>query len=161
MKYTNKLKGLREAKNLSQAQISRLLNITTRTYQRYESGERLPDVITGIKLATILNTELKEIYKMINIKGIDFKYTDIVEICDNLGWDSMDVLLLDNGNIAYCGDMSEPSFDEDYNVISRLPLRKNYWEDTVYEWTDGGGFEDLVDVKDDFIEEVLIPALED
>jgi len=62
MGYYNNLKKMREAQNLSQTQISKMAGIGLRTYQRYESGERLPDVITGLKIAKALDVDLKDIY---------------------------------------------------------------------------------------------------
>lgn len=58
----NKLKELRESKGLSQPQISEKVGISLRAYQYYESGERMPDVDTAIKIAGILDTTTENIW---------------------------------------------------------------------------------------------------
>ena len=39
----NRLKGIREDRNKTKEQVANYLEIQVRAYQRYESGERVPD----------------------------------------------------------------------------------------------------------------------
>ena len=48
------LKRLRKSKCLTLKALAEKLNIPVRTYQRYESGERKPDIQTAIRIADTL-----------------------------------------------------------------------------------------------------------
>lgn len=59
------LKRIREEKGLTQVQIAEKANITERSYQRYETGERVPNVYTAQLIADALNVEnVKEIFPL-------------------------------------------------------------------------------------------------
>ncbi len=58
----NKLKEKRKEKGLSQVEVAKKAKISERTYQRYESGERLPDVLTALIIADILNSAVEELF---------------------------------------------------------------------------------------------------
>lgn len=59
------LKKIREEKGLTQVQIAEKANITERSYQRYESGERIPNVYTAQLIADALNVRnIKEIFPL-------------------------------------------------------------------------------------------------
>ena len=51
-----KIRDIREDKDLTQKQISQLLNCTQQTYSRYETGEITIDINNLIKLALFYNT---------------------------------------------------------------------------------------------------------
>lgn len=51
-----KIREIREDKDLTQIQISQLLNCTQQTYSRYETGEITIDIYNLIKLAQFYNT---------------------------------------------------------------------------------------------------------
>ena len=51
-----KIRDIREDKDLTQKQISQLLNCTQQTYSRYETGEITIDINNLIKLAEFYNT---------------------------------------------------------------------------------------------------------
>jgi len=51
-----KIRDIREDKDLTQKQISQLLNCTQQTYSRYETGEITIDIFNLIKLAEFYNT---------------------------------------------------------------------------------------------------------
>lgn len=45
------LKGLRIKNNLTQKEIANIINVSERTYSRYETGDREPRIETLIKIA--------------------------------------------------------------------------------------------------------------
>lgn len=49
---------LRKLKNLSQTAVADAVNIVLRTYQRYESGERLPDIEVACHIARYFGVSL-------------------------------------------------------------------------------------------------------
>ena len=51
-----KIRDIREDKDLTQKQISQVLNCTQQTYSRYETGEITIDINSIIKLAKFYNT---------------------------------------------------------------------------------------------------------
>lgn len=57
------LRKLRKQANLSQNELANRAGITDTSYQRYEYGERLPNVLTAIAIANILGCTVEEIWK--------------------------------------------------------------------------------------------------
>lgn len=57
-KLAQNLQNLRQSKHLSQSYLAEALGISARTYQRYETGERLPDLMTAVKLADFYHISL-------------------------------------------------------------------------------------------------------
>ena len=53
-----RLLNLRKEKHLTQPQVAEGVGITTRTYQRYEAGEREPNLSTLVALAKFYNVSL-------------------------------------------------------------------------------------------------------
>jgi len=51
--FSERILSLREEKKLSQAAVAKETGITTRTYQRYEAGEREPMISTLIRIADL------------------------------------------------------------------------------------------------------------
>lgn len=51
-----RIREIREDKDLTQKQISQILNCTQQTYSRYETGEITIDIYNLIKLAKFYNT---------------------------------------------------------------------------------------------------------
>lgn len=62
MKIDTILKKLREKTGLTQVEIAEKANITERSYQRYEAGERVPNVHTAQLIAQALHTTVEEIF---------------------------------------------------------------------------------------------------
>ena len=48
--FHERLWELRQSRGLSQPAVAKAAGVTTRTYQRYEAGEREPDVTTIIRM---------------------------------------------------------------------------------------------------------------
>jgi len=64
----SKLKKIRLENDHTQPDMSRRCNISLRSYQRYELGERIPDVHLAIRIAEVLGiknfTDFKELFKL-------------------------------------------------------------------------------------------------
>jgi transcriptional regulator with XRE-family HTH domain len=56
--FSDILITLRKSKNLTQTQVATAVDIVLRTYQRYENGERIPDIATAVKLADFFKVSL-------------------------------------------------------------------------------------------------------
>lgn len=56
--FSTNLKHYREASGFTQKALSDMLGITTRAYQRYESGEREPKIDMLISIADIFHITL-------------------------------------------------------------------------------------------------------
>ena len=61
MTFSEHLLKLRTARNLSQKDIAEATGLAVHTYQRYEYGEREPQLSTLIKLADFYNLSLDEL----------------------------------------------------------------------------------------------------
>lgn len=57
-----KLKTTRQKQGLTQIQVAEKANITTRQYQRYENGERMPKANTAKLIAKTLNSTVEELF---------------------------------------------------------------------------------------------------
>lgn len=57
-----KLKNKRESKSLTQKSIAEKAKISLMSYQRYESGERSPNVDTAKLIAKVLNCKIEDIF---------------------------------------------------------------------------------------------------
>lgn len=58
----NKLKTIRESKNLKQTEIAQKVGISVMSYFRYETGEREPKARTAIRIAKALDTTVEELF---------------------------------------------------------------------------------------------------
>lgn len=63
----DRLRDLREDKDLKQKDIAKLLNIPTRTYSSYENGERSLPIDILIKLSYIYDTSTDYILGITNV----------------------------------------------------------------------------------------------
>ena len=63
-----KIRDIREDKDLTQKQISLILNCTQQTYSRYETGEITIDINNLIKLAEFYNTSTDYLLGLTNEK---------------------------------------------------------------------------------------------
>ena len=61
MKFHECLKHQRELHGYTQKQLAEILGIAPRSYQRYELGEREPNIETLIKLADYLNISIDDL----------------------------------------------------------------------------------------------------
>ena len=61
MKLQENLISLRKARHMSQEAVSDAIGITSRTYQNYEYGSRVPPLSTLIALADLYDVSLDEL----------------------------------------------------------------------------------------------------
>ena len=57
-----KLKTTRQKQGLTQVQVAKKANITTRQYQRYEAGEYAKSIKTAKLIAKTLNSTVEELF---------------------------------------------------------------------------------------------------
>lgn len=61
MNFNERLKYHRENYGCTQKQMAELIGITPRSYQRYESGEREPNIETLVHIADIFKISLDDL----------------------------------------------------------------------------------------------------
>lgn len=61
-----RIRNLREDNDLTQDSIAKILNVTQRTYSRYENGERAIPIEVFIKLANFYNTTIDYLVERTN-----------------------------------------------------------------------------------------------
>ena len=66
---SERLKCLREEKDITQEELSKIIGITTRAYQRYEAGEREPKLQTLKILALYYKVSLDYIVGLTGVKN--------------------------------------------------------------------------------------------
>ncbi len=59
----NRIKEFRKKKNLSQSDIAEIMEVKQNTVSQWETGERTPGLIQGLRLAEILGTTVESLYK--------------------------------------------------------------------------------------------------
>lgn len=65
MKIDTELKKIRVQKKITQSKIAKESNISIMSYQRYETGERIPNVHTAQLIAKVLGIEnVKDIFPL-------------------------------------------------------------------------------------------------
>lgn len=57
-----KLKFFRNEEKLSQSKVANSVGISLFTYQKYEYGRRIPQIVTAMKIADILKRDVNEIW---------------------------------------------------------------------------------------------------
>lgn len=57
------IKVMRKRKNMTQADLAELLGVTPAAISRYESGERIPDIVTAAKIAAALGCKVDDLIK--------------------------------------------------------------------------------------------------
>ena len=57
-----RLKTTRQQLGLTQEEIAKKADISTRSYQQYESGERIPKITTALLIARVLNSTVEELF---------------------------------------------------------------------------------------------------
>ncbi|WP_440336615.1 helix-turn-helix domain-containing protein [Mitsuokella multacida] len=55
--FTKKIQALRQSRHLTQKDMARIAGCTVLCYQRYEYGQRKPDVQTAIRIADALGVQ--------------------------------------------------------------------------------------------------------
>ena len=60
MKFSDRLKGLREKNDMTQEQLAKVSGVSPRTIQRYECGTSRPRLDAAEKLAKALNISVHE-----------------------------------------------------------------------------------------------------
>lgn len=68
MKTTIKI--IREKRGFTQVQVAEKAQLSERSYQRYEAGERLPNVQVAQMIANALNTTIEELFPLSSTKQI-------------------------------------------------------------------------------------------
>jgi transcriptional regulator with XRE-family HTH domain len=59
--FAERLKLLRQSRNITQARLAKLLEIDPRAYSRWERGDNLPHLDTLVKIADVLQVTLDEL----------------------------------------------------------------------------------------------------
>ena len=57
-----RLKTTRQQLGLTQEELAKKAQITTVSYQRYESGERIPKITTALLIAKALSSTVEELF---------------------------------------------------------------------------------------------------
>lgn len=66
----NLLRNKRESTGKTQADMAKDSNISLRAYQMYESGERVPNVRTAIRIAKVLGTTVEKLFVSVPLRGL-------------------------------------------------------------------------------------------
>lgn len=86
--FAERLKLLREARNITQARLAELLDVSPRVYNRWEKGGNIPHFDTVMKVADILQVSLDELAgrtaPSTDIKIRNYELHQLCQECDNL-----------------------------------------------------------------------------
>jgi DNA-binding XRE family transcriptional regulator len=61
MAFAENVKRLRKKKELTQAELAKLVEVKQSTIAQYEKGMKVPTIITGVMLAEVLETTCEEL----------------------------------------------------------------------------------------------------
>ncbi len=62
--FAKNLKAERLSRNLTQKQVSIMLDIKPQSYQAYENGVSMPNVVNLLKLAVIFDLSIDELFEL-------------------------------------------------------------------------------------------------
>jgi transcriptional regulator with XRE-family HTH domain len=116
MTFSERLKGLREAKGLTQAQLANLSGISTRMIQKYESGSR-PQYDSVIKLSRALEISASEL-----LGEAEMLIAEAREKYGARGAKQAEQLMSEVTGLFAGGEMAE----EDMDVMMRA-ITEAYW----------------------------------
>ena len=60
----NKLRAIREVSGKTQAEVAKEIGVSEQQYQRYEYGQRKPNVYTAIRIARALQSTVEELFPL-------------------------------------------------------------------------------------------------
>lgn len=101
MEFSERLKTLRENKDMSQKDLANKLKVSASAISMYERGERTPDIDIIKKICTIFNVDSDYL-----IGRKDNKNEIIIEDLGNI-YDDILELLEDDDSIAFYGDVTK------------------------------------------------------
>ena len=61
MAFAENVRKYRELKGMSQSDLAVAMNLAQSTIARYETGMKLPNIVTGVQLAKILGTTVEKL----------------------------------------------------------------------------------------------------
>lgn len=64
MSFPTKLRELRQARNLTQEQLAKLIGVNLRTYKRYEEGKTTPRIAIYKRIVIALETTSDELLEL-------------------------------------------------------------------------------------------------
>jgi transcriptional regulator with XRE-family HTH domain len=79
-----RIKEIRKTKQFSQEQLSEMVGISPKHLSRIEMGRGYPSIETLVKIASILNIEIKEFFDFDNFKGEIITADSIARMFDDL-----------------------------------------------------------------------------
>ena len=59
----SRLKEQRQARGISRKELAEQMEVTVQTISRWETGDRLPDIVTFMRLASLLGISVEELAK--------------------------------------------------------------------------------------------------
>lgn len=118
----NKLKRLRENKNLLQKELANIIGISLSSISMYERGERQPDNETLKKFSKFFNVSIDYL--------LDNEIKDETSIDDEMKEiDTLKKLLIKNGFMSKNEDLTEKELDKLFQFVNANKefLRENKW----------------------------------
>jgi len=95
--FAERLKLLRQAKNITQVRLAQLLTVDPRAYSRWERGDNIPHLETLIKIADTLQVTLDELVgrskPSVNINIRNHELHQLCQQADNLPDDDQQALI--------------------------------------------------------------------
>lgn len=144
---TDKIQKLLNS-NLTSYRVAQLTNIRQPVYYRYQKGQTPLGNMT-LKVASEL-MKIIEMEENTMDKGIK---NFLEEVWENIAWEGMETVLYKDGD-NWTRQEGAIGIDEE-DVIYKLPLDLNYWEDSYFMYRDED--EDVVKdetMKKDFMEDM-------
>ena len=96
--FAERLKLLREARNITQARLAELLGVSPRVYNRWEKGGNIPHFDTVMKVADILQVSLDELAGRVtpshDIKIHNYELHRLYQECDHLPDEDQQALIV-------------------------------------------------------------------
>ena len=76
----NRIKEIRQEKNLSQTDIAKALGVTRQAISLYEKGDREPKLETWQKLADFFGVSVPYLQGISDLKGLTYSKDDVIKL---------------------------------------------------------------------------------
>ncbi len=109
--FAERLRLLRQARNITQARLAELLEVSPRVYNRWEKGGNVPHFDTIVKIADILQITLDELAgrqePSKDLKIINYQLRQLCQQCDTLPDGDQQALVVMMDSLVKKSDMTK------------------------------------------------------
>ena len=146
-KFGNYICKLREAHNLTQIELAKILDVSDKAVSKWENGQAIPRMDTLEKLAVTLNTTVEDILSASKDNIIRICIKNDFDITCQLEKFKKDIDNLDNYNKVIVNNNLVSVTEEEINSLIENRLKVGLW-DVRYNWGNKDPEQEVSELKE-------------